>query len=162
MFIASTNIDTWASGPADAAKVTGNGADCKRLASSLQDVCNSSYIYSAFRTDTDISGKPKPGRERELQAWQAPADATVPGPTGDDLTFGGGGGGNSWDQFAVNEKLFGVKTNFNEDDYTTKLDRSGADFKEREKRAQRLANEIIGVSQDDNCMNDSDLALGCD
>lgn len=53
--------------------------------------------------------------------------------------------GTSWDQFAVNEKLFGVKTNFDEDTYTTKLDRSGADFKEREKRAQRLANEIIGV-----------------
>ncbi|KZP23766.1 hypothetical protein FIBSPDRAFT_918970 [Athelia psychrophila] len=126
LFIASTNIDTWASGPADAAKVSGNGAD-------------------SFRTDTDISGKAKPGRERELQAWQpAPTDASLPGPPSDDLTFGGGVNGTSWDQFAVNEKLFGVKTNFDEDTYTTKLDRSGADFKEREKRAQRLANEIIG------------------
>ncbi|KAF7966549.1 hypothetical protein HWV62_37896 [Athelia sp. TMB] len=130
LFIASTNIDTWTSGPADAAKVPSNVAD-------------------SFRTDTDISGKPKAGRERELQAWQPPPADSLPGATADDLTFGssGGGpgaGGNSWDQFAVNEKLFGVKTNFNEDDYTTKLDRSGADFKEREKRAQRLANEIIG------------------
>lgn len=117
------------------------------------------YLYdTAFRTDTDISGKPKPGRERELQAWQpSPSDSTLPPASGDDLTFGtssGGGGGsggangNSWDQFAVNEKLFGVKTNFDEDVYTTKLDRSAADFKEREKRAQKLANEIIGVSKD--------------
>lgn len=100
--------------------------------------------HSAFRTDTDISGKGKGGRERELQAW-------TPGPdgsgSGDDLTFAPpGAGNNSWDQFAVNEKLFGVKTNFDEDLYTTKLDRSAADFKERERKAQRIANEIIGVS----------------
>ena len=50
-----------------------------------------------------------------------------------------------WDQFAANEKLFGVKTQFDESLYTTKLDRSAADFKEREREAQRIANEIIGV-----------------
>jgi hypothetical protein len=44
----------------------------------------------------------------------------------------------------VNEKLFGVKTNFDEDVYTTKLDRSAADFKERERKAQKIANEING------------------
>jgi PAB1-binding protein PBP1 len=41
--------------------------------------------------------------------------------------------------------LFGVKTGFDEELYTTKLDRSGADFAEREKRAQALANEIMRV-----------------
>jgi hypothetical protein len=45
----------------------------------------------------------------------------------------------------VNEKLFGVKATFDEDAYTTKLDRSAPDFKERERKAQRIANEIIGV-----------------
>lgn len=107
-------------------------------------------MVPAFRTDTDISGKGKFGRERELQAWQPEPDGagSSSGPGGDDLTFGPAnpGNGNSWDQFAVNEKLFGVKTNFNEDLYTTKLDRSAADFKEREKKAQKIANEIIGVS----------------
>lgn len=62
------------------------------------------------------------------------------------MTFGPGSNNISWDQFAANEKLFGVKTNFDEDVYTTKLDRSAADFKERERKAQRIANEIIGVS----------------
>lgn len=65
---------------------------------------------------------------------------------GDDDTFGPGSNNTSWDQFAANEKLFGVRTQFDENVYTTKLDRSAADFKERERQAQRIANEIIGVS----------------
>ncbi|KAJ7127004.1 hypothetical protein C8R44DRAFT_701925 [Mycena epipterygia] len=123
LFIASTNIDTWTSGPADAKVPNGD----------------------SFRTDADISQK-KPGpRERELQAWQPSGDAAaVGGGLGDDETFGAGSKG-QWDQFNVNEKLFGVKTSFDEDAYTTKLDRSAPDFKERERKAQRIANEIIGA-----------------
>lgn len=64
---------------------------------------------------------------------------------GDEDTFGSGASRGPWDQFAANEKLFGVKTQFDENLYTTKLDRSAADFKEREREAQRIANEIIGV-----------------
>lgn len=51
----------------------------------------------------------------------------------------------SWDQFDVNEKLFGIKAGFDEEAYTTKLDRNAPDFKEKEKRAQQVANEILGV-----------------
>ncbi|KAJ7707722.1 hypothetical protein B0H17DRAFT_917768 [Mycena rosella] len=125
LFIASTNIDSWASGPADAKVPNGD----------------------SFRTDTDISqNKPAP-RERELQAWQPSTDAggaPLASGLGDDETFGAGSKG-QWDQFNVNEKLFGVKTSFDEDAYTTKLDRSAPDFKERERKAQRIANEIIGA-----------------
>ncbi|KAF8071968.1 hypothetical protein FPV67DRAFT_1483313 [Lyophyllum atratum] len=118
LFVASTNIDTWSSGPADAKPSNGE----------------------TFRTDTDISQRKGGGRERELQQWSAGADAL----STDDDTFGPLNN-TSWDQFAVNEKLFGVKTNFDENLYTTKLDRSAADFKERERHAQRIANEIIGA-----------------
>jgi len=124
-FIASTNIESWTQGPADTKVPNGD----------------------SFRTDADISGKGKGGRERPLQAWQPGADgaSAPPGQFGDDVTFGTvTAGNNSWDQFAVNEKLFGVKTNFDEDVYTTKLDRSAADFKERERKAQKIANEISG------------------
>ena len=71
---------------------------------------------------------------------------TTNGPHNDDITFGAGASGHGgWNQFSVNEKLFGVKTGFDEDLYTTKLDRSAPDYAEREKRAQALANEIMRV-----------------
>ena len=103
-----------------------------------------------FRTDIDISGGAG-RRERELLAWQP--DGLVPavppgniGIRGDEAPFGPGSNApNGWDQFAANENLFGVKTSFDEDVYTTKIDRSTPDFKERERKAQALANEIMGV-----------------
>lgn len=85
--------------------------------------------------------------------WQ-PSDSSAPSgaPTthqdgvGDEITFGSGAANNtSWDQFAANEQMFGVTTSFDEEVYTTKLDRSAADFKERERKALRIASEIMGV-----------------
>ncbi|KAI0342847.1 hypothetical protein BDW22DRAFT_1329878 [Trametopsis cervina] len=129
LFIAATNIDTWASGPADAKAPNGD----------------------SFKTDVDISQKIGGLRERPLQAWadDIPENTTASGRGGfsnsDDLTFGAGAstGNNQWDQFAANEKLFGVKAGFDEEAYTTKLDRNAPDYKEREKKAQAIANEII-------------------
>lgn len=46
-----------------------------------------------------------------------------------------------WDQFEANETLFGVKSTFNEDLYTTKLDR-GPQTRELEREALRIAREI--------------------
>ncbi|KAG6817336.1 hypothetical protein H0H87_009934 [Tephrocybe sp. NHM501043] len=120
IFIASTNIDNWLSGPADAKPPNGN----------------------TFRTDTDISARKGGPRERELQQWSAGPEVA---PPTDEDTFGSSTN-TSWDQFAVNEKLFGLKTDFDENFYTTKLDRTAADFKERERHAQRIANEIIGAT----------------
>ncbi|KZT73682.1 hypothetical protein DAEQUDRAFT_721755 [Daedalea quercina L-15889] len=137
LFIASTNIDQWSSGPADAKPPTTNG--------------------DSFKTDTDIS-KTASRRERELQAWQPSDDTTAApgagaagalgpaanGAVRDDVTFGpGASNGGSWNQFEVNERLFGVKANFDEDVYTTKLDRSAPNFKERERWAAGIANEIL-------------------
>lgn len=68
-----------------------------------------------------------------------PANATIANGAG------GAGGKNTWDQFSANEQLFGVRASFDEEVYTTKLDRSAPDFKERERRAARIASEIIGV-----------------
>ena len=39
-----------------------------------------------------------------------------------------------------------MKAGFDEDLYTTKLDRNAPDFKEKERKAQQLANEIMNVS----------------
>jgi len=119
-FVASTNIESWTSGPADSRPSNGD----------------------TFRTDTDIGQKKGPVRERELQAWQPGGD--VPNLTQDEAF--NTTGNVSWDQFAVNEKLFGVKTNFDEDAYTTRLDRSAPDYKEKERKALRIASEILGTA----------------
>lgn len=110
-------------------------------------------MHQGFKTDVDISQKIGPTRERPLQAWadDIPENTTASGRGGfshqDEMTFGAGAshGGNQWDQFAANEKLFGVKAGFDEEAYTTKLDRNAPDFKEKEKKALQLANEIMQV-----------------
>ena len=113
------------------------------------------HLCSGPKTDTNISKTAVPRRERELQAWADDVDfANGPGPAPtlqgarnvDELTFGPGSGNGTWDQFAVNEKLFGVKAAFDEDAYTTKLDRNAPDFKERERKAAQIASEIMNVS----------------
>ncbi|KAF8910612.1 hypothetical protein CPB84DRAFT_1930138 [Gymnopilus junonius] len=123
LFIAATSIETYTSGPADARPTNGD----------------------SFRTDIDISAKKGLPRERDLQAW-VPATGDPVALTGDDETFGPSSGNTSWDQFTVNEQLFGVKASFDENVYTTPLDRSAPDYKERERKAQKIANEILGTT----------------
>lgn len=105
------------------------------------------FHWLGFRIDADISQNVKPSAGRQLQAWAddvPPSNgSTAPNGRGDDITFGSVSG--PWDQFAVNQQKFGLTTDFDEEVYTTKLDRSRPDFKERERRAVRIASEIEGV-----------------
>ncbi|KAG0353670.1 hypothetical protein BGZ54_002098 [Gamsiella multidivaricata] len=121
-----------------------------------------------FKTDTDIS-RSGDIRERDLKKW-APEEHTAFLDIEGDLGDGHHNGRAGWDQFAANERLFGVKTDFNEELYTTKLDRSGADFKAREQQAIQIANEIQqsvsnnvhlreerGLTVDDSGLDEEDL-----
>ncbi|KAK5715407.1 poly(A)-binding protein binding protein [Elasticomyces elasticus] len=115
---------------------------------------NGSAIQPAgFRTDTDISGAAsraqQPGQQRELQRWDAGADADV------DLSLessggGGLGGVGEWDQFATNESKFGVGSTYKEEYYTTAIDRSRPGFGKREQEAERIAREMEGESTKNN------------
>lgn len=137
-----------------------------------------SKVQDSFRTDAEISRIGSAKRERELQAWQPDAEDASATPAGnghessrgDDVTFGPGAtSGAQWDQFAANERLFGVRTQFNEDVYTTPLDRTAKDYKEKERLAERIAAEIQGsvtnnphlaeergISVDDSGVNEED------
>ncbi|XP_027344282.1 polyadenylate-binding protein-interacting protein 3-like isoform X2 [Abrus precatorius] len=53
-----------------------------------------------------------------------------------------------WNQFETNEALFGVKSTFNEELYTTKLEK-GPQTRELEKQALRIAREIEGEETQD-------------
>src|ERR1700750_3294651 len=58
------------------------------------------------------------------------------------MSLEGGNNGKAWDQFEVNERLYGVTTNYDESFYTTTIDKSHPQYKEREAEALRLAREI--------------------
>lgn len=94
---------------------------------------------SGFQTDSSISG----GRfndKRELQRWDA-GDAANDSIGGlEDSTDSN----KPWDQFAVNAAKFGVHSDYDENIYTTKIDRSRPDYNDRVARAERLARKIEG------------------
>ncbi|CAO1625089.1 unnamed protein product [Sympodiomycopsis kandeliae] len=101
---------------------------------------------NGFRTDVEISAREAAADERlsqgrTLTAW---SDDTTANDLNNSLDAPSKAAGGAWDQFAANEARFGVKSNYDEDMYTTKLDRSRVNFKEEEKKAERLAAEIMG------------------
>ena len=52
--------------------------------------------------------------------------------------------GGSWDQFQANEQRFGLKSDYDENIYTTSIDKSHPDYRRREADASRIAREIEG------------------
>ncbi|GAA6057468.1 hypothetical protein JCM3770_000776 [Rhodotorula araucariae] len=156
-----TGRDLLALEAADAALDFGGSAAASSNGGSRPASAAAAGVRDSFRTDTDISGG-NLGKERRLQAWgasghaedtgwgAAPGDDSLEGGLGglaleDDMRRSGkgGAGGKGWDQFAVNESRFGLKTDYDDEIYTTKLDRSGTDFKAREARAAQLEKEIL-------------------
>ncbi|KAJ2711535.1 poly(A)-binding protein binding protein, partial [Coemansia spiralis] len=99
----------------------------------------SDHSRTGFRTDTDISRAGGAGAARELHRWVPDSSDDVNVLESDGLAEPAG---RSWDQFAANERLFGLTTDFDEEIYTTKLDRTRADYKQREREAIRIAHEI--------------------
>lgn len=88
----------------------------------------------SFRTDAEISGI-KNVRERELQPWQPGPDTNV------DLSLDASSVG-TWDQFAANENLYNVRSDYDENLYTTSIDRSNPRYKQLEAEARKIAGEI--------------------
>ncbi|KAM0792108.1 hypothetical protein ACM66B_004812 [Microbotryomycetes sp. NB124-2] len=108
---------------------------------------SASAADSSFKTDSQVTGQGPHKRERQLQAWGT--DPGIGGSSLDDDTFGAlslddsASSTRGWDQFAANERLHGVRSDYDEELYTTKLDRTSADYKERERRAAQLEKEIL-------------------
>jgi PAB1-binding protein PBP1 len=53
------------------------------------------------------------------------------------------GGGAAWDQFAENERRFGIKTDYDENIYTTTIDKNHPQYKQRMADALKKEKEII-------------------
>lgn len=108
------------------------------LLQSKQATDNDSGAASGFCTDTDISGN-LGLRERQLQRWTSAADNDI------DLSLEESGTGGAWDQFKANEQLFGLKSDYDENIYTTRIDRTKPSYREHEAAAARIAEEIEGT-----------------
>lgn len=90
---------------------------------------------SGFRTDSAISNS-RAGSERVLQPWVSDM------PEGADGSLENSGSSGHWDQFAENERLFGIKTDYDENIYTTAIDKNHPQYRERMAAADRKAREI--------------------
>lgn len=98
--------------------------------------------YTGFRTDSAISGNRFQERERPLQRWVP--DESVPDGSLESSNNRSNGGG--WNQFKANEQLFGLKTDYDENIYTTVIDRNKPDYPKIAEEADRIAREIESSS----------------
>ncbi|KAI9119825.1 hypothetical protein K1719_009214 [Acacia pycnantha] len=114
----------------------------KDVAVTRDDNCGEAdhEMHQEIMVDSAISQSCHVDVERELLPWV---------PDGDDSQLPelenifDGPWNRGWDQFETNETLFGVKSSFNEELYTTKLEK-GPHTRELEKQALRIAREIEG------------------
>lgn len=58
-------------------------------------------------------------------------------------------GKQEWNQFEANEKLFGIKSDFDINVYASPIDISSKDYKKNLERSTRIANEIMSLKTDD-------------
>jgi hypothetical protein len=93
---------------------------------------------AGFLTDADISGN-MAIRERNLQKW-------VPSEIDPSMSLESTGRSTDWDQFSTNERLFGVKSNYDETFYTTTINKSDPQYAQRAARAEKIAREIEASS----------------
>ncbi|XP_024015401.1 polyadenylate-binding protein-interacting protein 4 isoform X2 [Eutrema salsugineum] len=94
-------------------------------------------------TDSSISQSSHVNHGRVLQRWVPDEDA----PQGLENVFDNPWN-RGWDQFKANESLFGVKSTFDEELYTTKIERATR-TRELEEQAVRIAREIEGENTRD-------------
>lgn len=107
----------------------------------------------AFKTDTSISNSQR--KERKLEKWHSQEGTCLEGEKGNSSSTSSLGSPSSleatkasgWDQFETNEKLFGVKTSFDESLYTIQIDKSSKDYLLLEKKAEKLANDMLSRQQ---------------
>ncbi|EPX72221.1 ataxin-2 [Schizosaccharomyces octosporus yFS286] len=135
----------------------------------------SSSNSKTWKTDAAISSQrgQTQHRERELLPWRPdPQDASASLMSLEESVDQTGGGA-EWDQFAANEKLFGVQSHFDEEQYTSSINRNHPKYKERAQEADRIAKEIEssatdnvhlaeerGLKPDDSGLDEDDLYSG--
>ncbi|KAE9600414.1 hypothetical protein Lal_00045506 [Lupinus albus] len=119
----------------------------KGVAVTRDDLASESHhdMHEEIMVDSFISQSRHVDLGRELKPW-VPDEDDPQFPELENIFDGHWNRG--WDQFETNETLFGVKSTFNEDLYTTKLER-GPQTRDLERQALRIAREIEGEDTQD-------------
>ncbi|RDL39101.1 Uncharacterized protein BP5553_03441 [Venustampulla echinocandica] len=94
---------------------------------------------SSFRTDGAISSGRTQG-ERPLQRWVPDSPEETDGSL-ESMQLKSSGAA-PWDQFAEHERRWGVTTDYDENIYTTTIDKNHPQYKQRLAEAERKAREI--------------------
>lgn len=132
-------------------KFVANNAEIKKLILSKKQTLREHFrkqeeeatnSNSSFETDTRISNKPtrrtKPGnKDRSLRKWTEHSNTSL------EQSLESPHNQSNWDQFATNERLFGVKTTYDENLYTIAIDKTSQDYLKLEKEAGKIASEIM-------------------
>lgn len=104
--------------------------------------------YGVLQTDREIGALNKKGsNEQDLVPWNfGDSSSLVSGSESlDDMTLDDYKS-EGWDQIAVNREKFGVKCTYDEEIYTTHLDKEAPEYEERNARAAAIAREIESES----------------
>ncbi|KAL2872145.1 putative PAB1 binding protein (Pbp1) [Aspergillus lucknowensis] len=109
-----------------------------------------------FRTDADISGN-LAMRERTLKRWEPGTDANTDMSLESTSTATTG-----WDQFETNARLFGATSSYDENIYTTRINRSDPTYKQKEAEAARIAREIENSEVENAHIREERGLLGAD
>lgn len=135
--------------------VTMTAAGAMNAVGKTDSVAGAAGVKGGFSTDSEIT-RGAGGVGRQLQRFDdftelRSGEGVKGGSTLDEQTFGDMANGRpvkKWDQFQANETKFGVKTSFDEGEYTTKINTRDAKFAERQREAARLASEIESKQSD--------------
>lgn len=112
-----------------------NGTHCTIATSVFERLTPFLGSRTGFRTDAAISNS-RGGVGRDLQRWEPDTKVVDAGLTLERSSDG------SWDQFKVNERLFGLTTDYDESIYTTTIDKSHPNYQQRMAAADKKAREI--------------------
>lgn len=121
----------------------------KDVAVSTSDLVSESHydVHQEIMVDSVISQPRHVDLGRELHRW-VPDEDVPQCPELDNIFDGPWNSSRGWDQFETNKMLFGVKSTFDEELYTTKLEK-GPQMRELERQALRIAREIEGEETQD-------------
>lgn len=122
---------------------TGNDKGEKKGTKGLKDdkVAKESKDLNEFKTDSQIANSSF--KEKPLEKW-IPDDSAIVSEALEDIKPG------NWDQFKANKAITGLEPEYDEEEYTTRLNTNSKDFAKRLEFAKKMEKEILSAPSNGN------------